>query len=84
MIDRAPTQQEHILELLRARGPAGLTPLEALEEARCFRLAAVVHRLKEDGHDIETTMVTVPTGKRVARYVLHPARAHPEQIGMPW
>ena len=82
MIDRAPTQQEHILELLRARGPAGLTPLEALEEARCFRLAAVVHRLKEEGHDIESTMVAVPTGKRVARYVLHPPRAHPQQLGL--
>lgn len=68
---RPTTQEEVVLALLRRRGALGVTPLLALDEARCLRLAAVVHRLKAEGHDISTTMVTVPSGKRVASYELH-------------
>jgi hypothetical protein len=64
------TQAVTVLELLRER-PEGLTPLDALELAGCFRLAAVVHRLKADGHEISTELVEVPGGKHVARYRLH-------------
>jgi hypothetical protein len=74
-----PTQQDRVLALLRQAGPEGLTPLQALEHAQCFRLAAVVHRLKGEGHTIETAMVEVPSGKRVARYVLHEG---PAQLGL--
>lgn len=63
------TQTEAILDLLRERGPLGITPLEALEEARCFRLAARIKDLREQGHDIRT--YTIPTkGAHHARYVL--------------
>ena len=66
----SPTQQQQVLQLLRDRGQAGVTQLYALEHARCMRLAAVVLRLKHDGHDIVTDMVTTPSGKRVASYRL--------------
>lgn len=78
--EKPPTQQEQVLALLREAGPAGLTPLQALEHARCMRLAAVVHRLKAEGHHIETTPATVgPDRKHVARYVLH---ERPTQLGL--
>jgi hypothetical protein len=71
---RKPTQARQILALLRERGPAGLTPLEALAEVGCFRLASRVHELvHEHGHEIETQALTLPNGKRIARYVLHEA-----------
>ncbi len=44
------TQNEMILELLEDE--VGLTALEALEHANCFRLAARVRDLKDLGHDI--------------------------------
>lgn len=34
-----------------------LTPLEALDKFGCFRLAAIVHKLKEQGLKIKTTMM---------------------------
>lgn len=68
--ERAPTQEAQVLELLRERGPEGVTPLLALERCRCMRLAAVVHRLRGEGHVIDSELVRVESGKRVARYVL--------------
>ncbi len=65
------TQNERLLELLRERGPAGVTPLLALDRVGSFRLAARVSDLKAAGHDIETRTVTVSGGARVACYVLH-------------
>ncbi len=61
------TQNEQILAALK-RGP--LTPLEALERFGCFRLAARVGELREQGHSIGVEKVTTPTGKHIARYWL--------------
>ena len=63
---------------------AGLsvTPLEALARYKCMRLAAVIHRLREDGHAIVTEMVTTPEGKRFARYRM--ARPLAEQPELPF
>lgn len=78
--EKPPTQQELVLAMLRRAGPRGITPLQALEQARCMRLAAVVHRLKADGHDISNEGATVgPEAKHVARYVLH---EQPVQLDM--
>ena len=46
-----------------------ITPLEALSQYGCFRLAAVIHRLRQDGISIETDMVT-QNGKTFAKYFL--------------
>lgn len=59
-----------ILELLRER-PQGITSLEALASKGCFRLGARVWDLRAEGYEIESTLVTMPSGKRVAKYVLH-------------
>ena len=34
-----------------------ITPLEALNQYGCFRLAAVILNLKKDGHEIETQII---------------------------
>lgn len=65
-----PTQAERLLELLRERGEAGVTPLLALEELQCFRLASRVWDLREAGHLIETRNVATRGGAVVASYVL--------------
>lgn len=64
------TQNQALLRLLRLRGPEGVTPLDALRELGCFRAAARVWELKAAGHDIRTDEALLPTGKKVARYVL--------------
>lgn len=64
-------QTEAILGLLRQRGAAGVTSLEAFTATGCFRLAGRVHELRAVGFDVETTYVTTPSRKVIARYVLH-------------
>jgi len=52
-----------------------ITPIEALREIGCFRLAARIHELKAAGHNIHQEMIE-RTGKRTnkkmrfARYTL--------------
>ena len=75
----SPTQPELLLELLRQRREAGVTPLQALELIGSLRLAAVVHRLKQQGHDIQTELVATPCHKHVARYTLV---ERPVQLGL--
>lgn len=64
------TQSEEILRQLRMRGPAGLTPLQALDDVGTMRLAARIADLRAEGHDIRTDSITTPNGRRIARYVL--------------
>lgn len=63
------SQVQSIARLLADR-PEGITALDALREAGCFRLAARISDLKAQGWDISSEMVTVESGKRVARYRL--------------
>ncbi len=71
------SQTQAILEMLK-RGP--VTPLDALQEAGCLRLAARIADLRQAGIDIETEDYKTPTGKHVARYKLkeadHGRQAH--------
>lgn len=66
---------EAVLRLLKLRGPAGLTPLEALQSVGTFRLAARIWELRKAGHLIDQQRYTTPGGSRVARYVLIKAAA---------
>ncbi len=61
-------------ELIKAALLSGrsLTPLDALEDFGCFRLAARVADLRRDGLDIECSTETT-NGKRYARYRLRGA-----------
>ena len=61
------TQSQWILQALEHRP---LTALEALEGCGCFRLAARIAELRFHNHKIITDMVTLPSGKSVARYSL--------------
>tara|TARA_R110000765_G_scaffold89550_2_gene170785 strand:+ start:179 stop:427 length:249 start_codon:yes stop_codon:yes gene_type:complete len=49
----------------------GITPITALQNYGCFRLAAVVFDLKREGHNIKTTIVR-ENEKKFARYKLIP------------
>jgi hypothetical protein len=60
------TQTQMVLDALRA-GRA-ITPLEALHEFGCFRLASRVLELRQMGHPIVVEKIKTPTGKHVARY----------------
>lgn len=67
------TQTERVLELLR-QGP--ITAMDAMEldvfgrVTGTLRLAARVADLRAAGWDVRSEMVTVSSGKRVARYHL--------------
>tara|TARA_R110002020_G_scaffold186295_2_gene384320 strand:+ start:1677 stop:1916 length:240 start_codon:yes stop_codon:yes gene_type:complete len=61
------TQKTSILKHLKNHGE--LTPLDALEQYGCFRLAAVIHTLRQEGHRIKTNKMT-RRGKTFASYKL--------------
>lgn len=69
-----------VLELLRNRGAAGVTSLDALASVGSFRLGARVWELRQAGYDVRSEMVTTPSGKRIARYTLH-ERTRLDRIG---
>ena len=54
------TQNQWILSALKEKP---LTPLEALEGCGCFRLAARIKELKDQGHNITTRSMITPSGK---------------------
>jgi hypothetical protein len=56
--------------LTRLQEGKSLTPLEALNDFNCFRLAAHIESLRKDGHRIFTHMVN-ENGKKYARYTLN-------------
>lgn len=60
------SQTQDILESLR-QGP--ITPLQALDQHGCFRLAARIVELRQAGHQVVTNRVT-KDGKTFAEYVL--------------
>lgn len=61
------TQTEQIRRHLKS-GRA-ITPIQALDEFGCFRLAARIDELRREGMDIET-VTQERNGKRYAAYVL--------------
>jgi hypothetical protein len=71
------TQAEGLVDLLRANGERGVTPLDALEVLGSFRLAARVidaRDLIDPWERIDSERATLPNGKSVARYVLRSSR----------
>ena len=63
------TQTEAVLAMLRERGSAGVTPLEALDEIGTLRLGARIWDLRKEGHLILNKGKAVGR-KHVACYVL--------------
>lgn len=62
------SQTKQILRHLRSGRM--ITQLEALELFGCLRLSARIYDLRDRGHDIETTIISVGKNKKVARYRL--------------
>jgi hypothetical protein len=62
------TQKELVLNYLRSG--AGISAVKAQNEFRCYRLAAVVHRLRGDGWRIKSVPKLSFTGQRYAQYYL--------------
>lgn len=60
------SQCEQILGMLKS-GP--VTAMDALQKAGCFRLAARIADLRQQGHHIETETIEV-NGKHIAQYTL--------------
>ena len=61
------TQNDAIKEHLLSGKP--ITPLDALQNYGCFRLASRIDELRKAGMDIETVTIK-RNGKRYASYVL--------------
>jgi len=61
------TQTEHILHHLMEQG--SITPIDALRDYGCFRLAARIGELRKQGFSIETVLDN-DNGKQFARYKL--------------
>ena len=64
----AASQAKNILAHLQQH--KSITPLEALNQYGCFRLAAVILNLKKDGHNIVTHIIK-KNKKRFAQYIYH-------------
>ena len=62
------TQNERILIYLQSGKK--ITPIEALNKFECFRLAARISDLRNDGHLITTENILTKSKKRVAQYSL--------------
>lgn len=72
MSEKKATQAEMVLDYIGRFG--SITPLEAIRDLGCYRLASRISDLRKIGYPIETTMEAVPNryGKKsnVARYSL--------------
>lgn len=65
------TQTEQVLEMLRS-GP--VTPVDALDIG-CFRLAARIKDLRDDGYEIHSDLCKTESGSRYAQYTLAKSNA---------
>lgn len=75
---RKPSQKDQILTHFLTG--ASLTPLEALNNFGAFRLSAVVHKLKEEGWDIESKLIhDKRNNKMYSKYRLSDEVEKPEQ-----
>ena len=61
------SQSQLILNHLKK---APITPIEALEQYGCFRLAARIKDLREQGYKIQTKAKILRNGKIVAQYMM--------------
>ena len=56
-MNKRPTQAQRILQYLEEYG--SITPLQAMRDLGCYRLASRIFELKEANHPIERKFVTV-------------------------
>lgn len=60
------SQNDLVFRHLKRYG--AITPIEALRQYHCMRLARCIHDLREAGHGIETVMVTRRRRGRTTRF----------------
>jgi hypothetical protein len=77
-LDAGPSQYQSIRGDLLAG--LSITPLEALNRYGCFRLAAVIHKLRKDGHKIVTEDAVSADGKHFARYRMEHPEAEQDEL----
>ena len=68
------SQRDHILEYLQSGKT--ITPLKALAEFGAFRLSAIIHKLRDEGYTIDTTMKRSVAGNPYAEYKLRGAQGN--------
>lgn len=61
-------QKENILSHLE--DGKSITPIEALNKFGCFRLAARIFELREEGHDIICEKIKIKNGKKIGVYTM--------------
>lgn len=47
-----------------------ITPLQALSKFGCYRLSSIIHRLRDDGHNIITILTEQKGGNKYGTYKL--------------
>ena len=62
------SQTKQILSHMKQHG--SITAIQALRSYQCMRLAARIHNLRQQGHEIDTQRWRTRSGKTVARYWL--------------
>ena len=63
------TQKSKIMSHLQSG--QSITPIDALERYGCFRLAAIIHTLKNDyGMDIKTELIKNKYGTKYGKYTM--------------
>ena len=67
-------KSQRYMILKHLRDGASITPIDALRDYGCFRLAAVINTLRDDGHNIITKMIKKSKGKSFASYRLIPSK----------
>jgi biotin operon repressor len=65
------TQQDAILAALKSG--QSLTPIDALQQFGCMRLAARINALRNEGVQIDTHFEQSDSGSRYARYTIQGA-----------
>ena len=70
--DAQASQKENVKRYLL--GGNHITPLEALNMFGCFRLAAVIFSLRDEGMDIVTEKIKTNSGKYIAEYYINPEK----------
>ena len=69
------TQKSKIMSHLQSG--QSITPIDALERYGCFRLAAIIHTLKNDyGMDIKTELIKNKYGTKYGKYTLKKANEY--------
>ena len=73
------TQKSKIMSHLQSG--QSITPIDALERYGCFRLAAIIHTLKNDyGMDIKTELIKNKYGTKYGKYTLEHAVRGPDNM----